>query len=72
MNLTQDERFLYVGIAFAAGLAGVGVMMFYAALNAVEMYGYLTCMFLGTSLFISGIVGVVGFCTILYNYRAML
>jgi hypothetical protein len=72
MNLTQDEKFLFIGIALAAGITGIGVLLFYAALNEAGLYGYLTDMFLGTTLFISGVVAVVGFCSILYNYRALL
>jgi hypothetical protein len=71
-RLTKDEQFIIVGIGTSAAVTGLGVMLFYAALMEPTTLGYMTDMFLGTTLSVSGVVGVMGFCSIFFNYRAIL
>jgi hypothetical protein len=71
-QLTRDEKFIITGIGTSAAVTGIGTMLFYVALSEPTMLGFLTDMFIGTALFVSGIVGVMGFCSIFFNYRAIL
>ena len=69
---TSDEKILFTGIGFSALVSGIGVMLFYAALSEPTILGYLSNMFMGSTLFISGVVGVVGLSSIYFNYQATL
>lgn len=71
-SLTRDEKYIITGICGSAAVTGLGSMLFYVALSEPTMLGFLTDMFIGTALFVSGIVGVMGFCSIFFNYRAIL
>lgn len=71
-RLTKDEKYILTGIGFSALIVGIGVVLFYAALSEPTMIGYLTDMFIGSSLFVSGIVGVCNMCSIYFNYQALL
>lgn len=71
-SLTRDEKYIITGIGGSAAVTGLGSMLFYVALSEPSMLGFLTDMFIGNALFVSGVVGVMGFCSIFFNYRAIL
>ena len=69
---TQEEKYLLVGIALSALVAGCGIYQLFAATAAVDMVGYIGSMITGAMLFNAGVSGVIGMCSIWYNYRAIL
>ncbi len=71
-QLTRDEKYIIAGIGTSAAVTGLGSMLFYVALSEPTQLGFLVDMFMGTALFVSGVVGVMGFCSIFFNYRAIL
>jgi hypothetical protein len=72
MFMTNDEKYIAVGTGMSAAVTGLGIMLFYVALGEPTQMGFFTDMFVGTALFVSGVVGVMGFCSIFFNYRAIL
>lgn len=69
---TQDERYLLAGVLLSALVAGTGIYELYVATGAGTETAFLGTLVIGAMLFNAGIAGVVGMCSIWYNYRAIL
>lgn len=69
---TNEERYLLAGITLSAMVAGAGIYELYAAYGMGSEVAYLGTMIVGAMLFNAGVCGVTAFCSIWYNYRAIL